>query len=352
MRRLKRRANGSLRADGGAIAPLLPFLVLLLIILAAMVINVGLLYVERRELQNGADAAALAIATECAKVGPECTETSDLGLQYAGLNAADGESNVDEIDIVANSVKVTTSTSHGGSPFVPAALAEFLGASNKTVHADATAKWGAVAAARTLPLTFCTKEYADFVAAHPPVAPGTPGAAVLELAVKPGAGPGKGPVKDASPCDKNSSGLNAPGAFGWLPDETRDANCEALLKVGDTFLIGDSDPGASPPNDAACKALFDSDPTKNLYHQTVLIPIYDEVSGTGSSVEYGITKFAAFYVTGWELPGGVYPLSPKYKCKLAGMFCIAGYFVNAVDLDGEPSSAPCTTGACIVKLTD
>ena len=37
-----------------------------LIGVGALVIDVGRLYVERRDLQNGADAAALAVAQDCA----------------------------------------------------------------------------------------------------------------------------------------------------------------------------------------------------------------------------------------------------------------------------------------------
>jgi uncharacterized membrane protein len=44
----------------------------------AVVVDVGRLYVERDELQNGADSAALAMAKACADSTPECASAADL----------------------------------------------------------------------------------------------------------------------------------------------------------------------------------------------------------------------------------------------------------------------------------
>ena len=62
--------------------------------MAALTVDVGLIHAERRELQNGADAGALAVAQQCA-VGPGCdTTTGGLANTYADSNALDTQSRV------------------------------------------------------------------------------------------------------------------------------------------------------------------------------------------------------------------------------------------------------------------
>ena len=63
--------------------------------MGALVIDVGQLYAERRELQNGADAAALAVAQDCA--GGDCLDETTTADTYADDNAHDGEAGVDEV---------------------------------------------------------------------------------------------------------------------------------------------------------------------------------------------------------------------------------------------------------------
>ena len=60
-----------------------------------VVIDVGALYVERCELQNGADAAALAVAQDCAEGDCGSGGGSVRAQQYADLNANDSASALD-----------------------------------------------------------------------------------------------------------------------------------------------------------------------------------------------------------------------------------------------------------------
>ena len=62
-----RRVIGHLRRnERGGISVMVALLMVVLLGAAAVAIDTGLIYAERAELQNGADAAALAIAEECA----------------------------------------------------------------------------------------------------------------------------------------------------------------------------------------------------------------------------------------------------------------------------------------------
>ena len=72
--------------------------------LLALVIDVGVLYQERRTLQNAADATALAIAQECAELNsgsaaPIICQSTNLtpASQFSGKNSDDGKTNVSQV---------------------------------------------------------------------------------------------------------------------------------------------------------------------------------------------------------------------------------------------------------------
>jgi hypothetical protein len=87
--------------------------------LMALVVDVGQLYVERGELQSGADAAALAVARACATNTPDCHDlpaVTALAQRYLDDNASDGVSKLDvlcgrlpfeEIDCPAEKTNLT-----------------------------------------------------------------------------------------------------------------------------------------------------------------------------------------------------------------------------------------------------
>ena len=62
------------RDDGGAVATVVAILLAggVLLGFLALVVDVGQIYVEREELQTGADAAVLAVAKACATAAPAC----------------------------------------------------------------------------------------------------------------------------------------------------------------------------------------------------------------------------------------------------------------------------------------
>lgn len=86
-------------SDRGAVIVLVAILVAVGMVsgLLAMVADVGQLYAERRVVQNGADAAALAVAQRSAKLASGALPLSQatvLGTQLAGANAPDGVTTV------------------------------------------------------------------------------------------------------------------------------------------------------------------------------------------------------------------------------------------------------------------
>ena len=81
--------------DEGAVLITVALMMTVLLGVGALVIDLGALYVEKRELQNGADAAALAIAQGCA--AGDCGAPGAIAQQYVNLNARDGVSGVGEV---------------------------------------------------------------------------------------------------------------------------------------------------------------------------------------------------------------------------------------------------------------
>ena len=81
-----------LRGEEGFSLVLIGILLIVLIALTGFAVDAGAMYQERRELRNGADAAALAIAEECAE-GLPCTVADRTGTAetYTEANVEDGD---------------------------------------------------------------------------------------------------------------------------------------------------------------------------------------------------------------------------------------------------------------------
>jgi Flp pilus assembly protein TadG len=315
--------------EEGATAIIIGLLLIPLIGFGAIVIDVGLIYWETRQLQNGADAAALAIAQDCvdddsAGCGP-FQATAD---EFTDLNANDGHANADVLlpgldgD---NSVTVTATTrTTDGSNRLSYALAGVLGTDfNATFARSATARWGAAGSATTIPLTFSFCEWDVFTDGLGADALPTGTRVVYHHTNS---------ASDVNDCD-GPAGQDAPGGFGWLNEE---GPCSAFVENGEV----NADTGASISKD--CKDLF---PT--LLGQTVLMPIFVEVTGTGTNAMYEIGGFAAFEFQGYRFPG--VESSPK-PCG-APLTCISGRFVNYYDLGEEPADGDIDFGAYIIGLS-
>src|SRR5262249_30110205 len=173
------------RDDRGAIGVLVAILLSAGVLtgLAALVVDVGQVYAERSQLQNGADAGALAVAKSCAQGA--CAPGN--AANYANANSADGVSAVDLVcgsgslgacppstgaltdcppapPAGTNYVDVHTSTlTAGGSTLLPTAFAKtLLGNQNyngTSVFACAQAEWGPPSASGGLAVTFSACEW-------------------------------------------------------------------------------------------------------------------------------------------------------------------------------------------------
>ena len=132
------KAREWLRSDTGVVAPLVALCMVVLLGFVAIVVDAGLLFVERTQLQKAADAAALAGAQAIGRAGTSAT----VALQYArdnGVNPTTDPSTA----IVANGSATTFSSGDSWvvtiQRHVPLAFAPLLGINNSTVKVSATA---------------------------------------------------------------------------------------------------------------------------------------------------------------------------------------------------------------------
>ena len=292
MRRLKHEDT-----EQGVVAPLTALLMVALLGFAAFAIDVGMMYSEHAQLQNGADAAALAIADECA-TAPATAPCSagDYSLHaapYANGNSLDSltrvlKATLDTSNPALNVVDVTTQSQDSSGVHFSLSFARVLGFEFTDIQAKAQATWFYPTKGYTaLPLTFAPCEFIDDATPHKILTHG-----------------------GAPDCNgRNPSNQIIPGGFAWLkPDVTPGNTCSITAEVG---KWSQTSPGGSVPS--GCMSLFDS----TLIGKTVALPVYrysclgmtpgpaDPAWGNcngGNNVYYLIKEWAGFKILGWKFP--------------------------------------------------
>lgn len=315
MQRLIRRPSGRLRGERGAAAIVLSLLMVPMLGFAAIAVDVGALYAERARLQVAADAAALAVAQDCARGA-----CGDMVATATALVAAnDGQATAAPPVLGSNPLSVTV---NGRTP-VQHWFAPVLGMNSTAVGASATVAWGAPGAGTALlPLTFSWCEFAAQTGGGIPS--GTTSRTILL------------PKKSESGCTGPSHAF-VPGGFGWLV--TDPGTCRATSAVGGRSA---SEPGNHPSR--GCNP----ENFGRLQNQTVLLPIFDDSGGEGSHAWYHVYGYAAFTITGYYF-AGQYSWNPPCG---GSARCIAGYFTRFVDSSDRftSSAAGPDLGAAILRL--
>ncbi|MFC0004187.1 pilus assembly protein TadG-related protein [Micromonospora siamensis] len=314
--------------------------------LAALVVDVGNLYVERAQLQGGADAAAVRVAQRCAVAPDGCASVpaDSLAEGYAGRNANDGVAAAEvcgprvglgdcpaPTGSLTDCVRAAPATGpyvevHTGTRqrdgttvlppvFAQAVLDEFDGV---RVSTCARAAWGAPARATVLPLALSACDWnrygrtPDGVGRSFPVYDET-----ASTTCAPGGGTGGGP-----------------GGFRWLTDAA--PGCRLTVAVGRDYDVNTGDSVPNECRNADLDALARSG-------RPVLVPVFGAVTGSGGSAEYTVSGVAAFVVTGWRLPG----IDTGPACAGAATTCVSGYFTRTIVPGGGVVGGP-DLGARIV----
>ncbi|WP_280513530.1 pilus assembly protein TadG-related protein [Intrasporangium calvum] len=300
----------------------------------AISVDVGFFKLERGQLQNAADATALALAQECAS-GDDCgpAEVDEVANLLGDNSWTDGETRYDtnpgrpdgacgrgvglpgcatvlSLDNLAQcpplpnwltfgaganipyvETYTNTRTRDGGDGLLP-----WFGEADAEVTQStcARAAWGPPAGTGpTLPLTMnlcdwntTTENGTKF--APPPQYSTSPGTSPLEEVPSEVLAHVVGLFTHDSKGTKcsGSPGQEYPGGFAWLDPEG-----DCVADIDDNSIVP-GDTGAPPPGN--CKDLL-----QTYLGSEVLVPIFDSVSGTGANGEFHISGVASFYLAGF-----------------------------------------------------
>ena len=255
--------------------------------MAALVVDVGLLYTERAQLQNGADAAAVEVAQTCANTPTDCTPAvlGPVAAQYARDNAANGEADASVCGVggtlpacappsaglndciggrpaSGDYVEVRTNTLRpDGSTVLPPVFAQaVLGSDFEGVEVTtcARAAWGPPSTAQGLAMTISTCDWQRITAGGATL----PSAEVsIELF----------DASDPTACGIGGTAAANPGGFRWLA--TGDSTCRATSSEEEYPAA----PGAAPPDCIdALDGLLDAG-------EAIAMPIFDAARDLGGA---------------------------------------------------------------------
>lgn len=329
--------------ERGSVSVIVAFMLVALLGFAALAVDVGMLYAERTQLRNGADAAALAIAQKCSRnvSDPDCSATSSLAAGLANGNATDGLSNVKSVVLkpTERTVTVTAGAQEAGhSPNeVSLFFARALGMNTAEVHAPATVHWGSPEKGPTpFPITVSVCQVRNKTD-------------VMQLLQLHG--------KNANPdCNYGPSGAAVEGGFGELKQDP--GQCGAIIDIATSTAGGDTGNNAPPNCEATLNSwALDMNAGKDVI---VLLPIFNKVTGTGTNAIFGLTTFAAFKVQGWKVgsTGLPYTFRNRTPHVPAALECtepcrgIIGTFVKYVSLANGYALGPINPdGATVVALS-
>lgn len=319
------------RADEGAVGVLVAVILAfaLLLGLGAIVLDFGALHAERRIVQNGADAAVLAIAQDCAQDSAACDVSSSAAQPWADDNAGDAQTSVAEVcrgnagqtgsctsltlqnpDSVAECLPPDSSAQAMWSGWIEVrteartngtlGLPNIVSGGTQQVGACARAAWGPPGQLDVaFPVTFSKCEYEYFIAtgglsSPPEYDAANPMPTTRETMISL-----KDPDAENAPstCPSSPPGGDVPGGFGWIDV---DSDCTATIDAGSQ--VG-ADTGNTPPSVPGDPTVCDNLIVNSL-ESVIWIPVYEQVSGTGDTALYTISGFAGFYLTGFNLGGG------------------------------------------------
>ena len=308
-------------AEQGGIAVTVAILLVVMVGLGALVLDVGNLYWERRQLQNSADAAALAAAQDIADGNEALAEQTARG--YASANNLRG-AYVEgfEHDPVASTVTVMTRTGDEGSPgLLGAWLASILGHDEYFARAEATALIIGARGGSSFPVIISYCEWESFLDNPEGFANGE----------TPQFKPGDQTIYLLDPHDNTGdctgpSGHQAPGGWGWLdPDDS--GECRAYVDEAGWVDGNTGSTSPAPANQNGCdQAFFDAIVASD---KPVLLPIFEETNDLpGTRHSYKVLGFAAYQINGYRVRGGWANNAPCNNPER----CFSGRFIEYITL--------------------
>ncbi len=283
-----------------------------LLSVAALTIDAGMLYQERRQLQTAVDAAALAAAFEMAEGRQASAEAK--AREYVSSNTGVGTGSVTVTFPGQNRVRVEAGTSRD------LFFARSFGSEQSSLTATATATYGPVGSLTDLVPFLVPSQY-----------------------IAPHIGPGNGFAFELGE-DRPLSAPGEPsgqGGYFWLCDyEGRGTGTPTFANWIVQGYPGEVTIGSVVNGTGVKDALKGPLEERMSAYPKVMLPVYDSTENMGANGEYHVVGFAEFVITGVDFQG-----NPK---------TVSGYFTNgrvAVSA-GSGSSPGADFGVRTVWLTD
>jgi hypothetical protein len=295
------------------------FLVVLLG-MAAAVLDAGSWYRADRALQATVDAAALAGAQALPE---DSGEASALANEYATKNGGGSITVSFDTQVFEDDTIIVE-----GSRPAPGFFAKVFGVDSVTVNARAKARAGLPAAAKWVaPIVVNVKhDMLQNCPGDPPCKDDT-SLEYYHLKTKGAQNDGAGSFGFINLTGDNGVGSNELGK--WISD-----GFDQLLEVNQDYLVSTGNPFSS----TNIKGALDE---KVKEGDILLFPVYDKLTGTGNNAKYHIVGFAAFVITSMDLTGN--------KEKFFGHFVSVTW--EAVQA-GTVGAAPPNFGVKNVSLID
>jgi Flp pilus assembly protein TadG len=279
--------------EQGAVTIIIAVTLGALLVVAALAIDAGMLYQERRQLQTAVDAAALAGAHELAEGRPGTVDS--VARDYVTKNISTPGIAVTVAYPTATQVRVSATATRD------LFFARSFGSKRASLSASATAGFGpAVSTTNLVPFIVPSSDVPTHIG-------------------------GSNNFSFVLGEDRPTSG-GGQGGFFWLCDY--EPHGGGTPKLADWIVNGY--PGevsiGSVANGTGVKAALKSAMAERIAKDpNVVIPVYDTTAGAGANGEYHVVGFAEFVITGFKFTG-----NPK---------TISGYFTNGRLVVSAGSSA-------------
>jgi len=289
-----------IRSTQGQATVLTVVFLVVLLAMAALVLDVGSWYRAKRAAQSTADAAALAGAQALPSTG----NASTLAQQFATKNGGLGAGNVTFSTKITSNDSITVNVKRTAPGF----FAKMFGLRSVNVGATATARSEAVSQARYVapitvhykhPLLNCSGGGSN-ITCHPTF--GVQTTLNLEDLHQPGGGNGSGAFGLIN-LDQNSGGNIGAGVLAdWLANGYPD-----YLGLGQY----NSAPSANF-NNSQFRASLDT-----VVGKQVLFPVYRVLKGPGSNALYEIIGWVGFVITSYDAHGSTGTITGTFTTYIA-----------------------------------
>jgi hypothetical protein len=349
-----------LNDQDGAVAITVAILLVVLLGIGAFVLDIGNLYWERRQLQNAADAAAMAAAQELVLGGTHDAAYS-VARQYANANNSRGAYvHHSDFEVLPDRVRVTAQTGTYDDPGVlTSILAGVLNVANYSTQATAAVQMDSnVGGGKTIPIAICEDNWKHWTNGGATLPSGPP-PHIISFAV---------PEPHWDPVNKDC------GNPGASENETYAGGFAFLERIGGdgpdkcyASTTADGKAPGEPGNNLVASSTCSAQDVVNLLidvidnDETVLIPIFYGYEGQGSKGQFKIMGYGGFKLEGFKIlssGGGLspdrYPSGVNWNAVGCNnpKSCLMGYYTHFVALGDAVSGGDDDYGARVLGFIE